>query len=338
MTDPLPNCRSICPRATSSASSRFIVVPPRIVRPRHARCVRVLPSSRSVGRNACSCSLAAQPHSACPSDRTRQCGRRCAGSVPTSCQLCVRSARARWRPATAARARIHSRSPGSTKLRADAPVANCVQVHRGRPASHRYRRWARRCPSRRPQCLLRAWRAHPPPWRLQPSADTAPCAAIRAAGTPSAASFTSLAYATTPPTNTSLARHIGEPARDHPTRARLGSCEGKAACTACLDHELLNGPLVVTEQVLFQCALEGVGDRVGTAFRTWRDDVIDVDLELARADRDLDAVAVPGFVKRLGHRRLAHAVEALNVTRRRHRAFEDGAHLSGLEHPRPESL
>ena len=124
MIEPLPNCRSICPRATSSASSRFIVVPPRIVRPRHARCLpgACVKVSRCVGRNACSCSSShpittPRSRSTVPADH----GPPCVSSVPTSGQLCASSARTRWRPATAARARIHSRSPGRTNSRARRP-------------------------------------------------------------------------------------------------------------------------------------------------------------------------------------------------------------------------
>ena len=69
------------------------------------------------------------------------------------------------------------------------------------------------------------------------------------------------------------------------------------------------------------------------------DDEVDVDLELARADRDLDAVAVSaGFLERAGDRRLADAEQAEDAALGRRRPCEQFPHRLARERVRPEPL
>src|SRR5207302_1793135 len=67
------------------------------------------------------------------------------------------------------------------------------------------------------------------------------------------------------------------------------------------------------------------------------DDEVDVDLEVARADRRLDAVPVAARVgERLRDRRLARAEEAQDAPSRWTRALEQAAERVGLERTRPQ--
>ena len=236
MTDPLPNCRSIWPSATSSASSRFIfVAPPRIV-PSH-----VMPGSITgcIGRNVNRCSDGTRvpvtrddAHSATRPTVLAGC---VPASVPSSVPTfvsssVVSSARTRWRRG--------DRRPGpdpfalAGKLEAPRELprrAGRRGSARGRPASRRCLRRARRCRSRRPP-------------RLTPSRSRAPIRhrgrnlgrhrAVRRrsapAGRRAAASLTLVVVGDDAAhEHVTRARDVGQTARDQPTRARLGSCEGQ---------------------------------------------------------------------------------------------------------------
>ena len=154
------------------------------------------------------------------------------------------------------------------------------------------------------------------------------------------AALTSSAYATTPPTKTSL-----EPGTDVSRAATRPPVHDSAVASvqpagaAELEHVLLDRPLVAREQVLLDrlasAALELVGPRLGARL----DEQVDVDLEVARADRRLDAVAVAARLgERPRHRRLARAVEPEHAAPGRPHPREHALHRLGRERVRPQPL
>ena len=102
------------------------------------------------------------------------------------------------------------------------------------------------------------------------------------------------------------ARDGGQPRRDQPAGARLGGRERQPPRAAALEHDLLDRRSSRANRYLLErrasAPLELVRARLGPRL----DDEVDVDLEVACADRHLDAVAVPARVgERLRDRRLA---------------------------------
>ena len=86
-------------------------------------------------------------------------------------------------------------------------------------------------------------------------------------------------------------------------------------------------------------AREPLLELVRTGLRSGLHEEIDVQLEVPRADRHLDAVAVAACRgERLGDLRLRRAVEPHDPAPRRPRACEQPPHRLRLEHPRPEGL
>ena len=147
--------------------------------------------------------------------------------------------------------------------------------------------------SRRPRRRLRVAARAPCAMAAATSADTAPCVAISVAGTPSsrllhlvrvgddaaakhiAAPATSVSRsATSPPV------HDSAVARVRP-RARQASSTSSSIDRSSRPNRNAR-----------RAAREGRLERVGPCLRTWLDDVVDVDLEIACTDRHLDAVAV----------------------------------------------
>ena len=149
-----------------------------------------------------------------------------------------------------------------------------------------------------------------------------------------------LSYATIPPRTTSLepgtdVRRAG----DEPAGARLRRAEREALVAAQPEHELLHRALVAAEEVLGQrlheCLLEGVGP----CLRARLDDQVDVDLEVAGADRRLDPVPVAARVgEGLRHGGFARAVEPEHAALGRDRLRQNPLQRLRLDRPWPEPL
>ena len=106
-----------------------------------------------------------------------------------------------------------------------------------------------------------------------------------------------------------------------------------------LEHELLHRTLVAAEEILGQRLHERCFERVGALLRPGFHDQIDVDLEVARADRGLDTVPVAaGLGEGLRHRRLARSVEPKNPALGLRRARERPPERLRVDRPRPEAL
>src|SRR6266571_2978416 len=104
---------------------------------------------------------------------------------------------------------------------------------------------------------------------------------------------------------------VGEPRGDHATGARLGGPEPPPARAGKREHELLDAPFVAGEEPPLEALRERRLERIGALLRPGLDEEIDVDLEVMRADRRLDAVTVPaGLLERPGDRGLADAEQA----------------------------
>src|SRR6185503_4100420 len=143
-----------------------------------ARQVRRAPGGEVVQRGGRKLECEEESKALIASDATR-------GSHTSSCRLCVRTRRARCSAPTVARERTVSRSAGSENSppRSASGPATPVTATPTSTASRSLTPVAIACAT---------------------SAETAPCASIRAAGTPSSAVLTSFPYATIAPAKTSL--------------------------------------------------------------------------------------------------------------------------------------
>ena len=99
----------------------------------------------------------------------------------------------------------------------------------------------------------------------------------------------------------------------------------------------LDRPLVAREKPLLDRRQHPLDERVGAVVCAGLDDEIDVDLEVARADRDLHPVSVPaGVGERPRDGGLADAEEPEHAPSRRLRARQQRAKRVHLERVRPE--
>ena len=114
------------------------------------------------------------------------------------------------------------------------------------------------------------------------------------------------------------------------------------ALAAQLEHDLGNRPLVLREEVRARAAQRNAaGERLAALFGARLDDEVDVDLEVASADRRLDAVTVAACVgEGLRHGGLARAEEAQDVSPRRGRPPEHRAERLARDRrgPQPPEL
>ena len=128
-------------------------------------------------------------------------------------------------------------------------------------------------------------------------------------------------------------------ARDHPAGARLRRRERQPARAAEREHVLLDRPLVARVEPALDRRQQAGLELVRARLRARLDDEVDVDLEVARADRRLHPVSVAARLgERLRDRRLADAEEAQRPPARRLRAREQRAERVRLERVRPEPL
>ena len=258
------------------------------------------------------------------------------------CRLRVRTARTRCRAATVARALIVSRSPGSENSR---PFST--------PGAET---WEWTSPT--------GFAALPPPGPATPvtaiptsvpsrsrtpaaiaaatSADTAPCADEDVLGHPSSAIFTSFAYATMPPRTTSLdpGTSVSRAATIPPVQDSAVASV-KPARAAELEHDLRDRPLVLAEEVALERVAQRRCELVAASVRSRLDHEVDVDLEVARADRRLHPISVaPRLREGLGDRGLAGAEEPEDAAARRARRREDGLHRRACDGrgPQPAEL
>ena len=209
------------------------------------------------------------------------------------------------------------RSParGSSRGRRGAELAGRAAVRalpragrRARPASPACRRRGRRRRSPRPRRRRRARSRAPAAIAAAVSAETAPCSASVVRGhaeLPALDVVRSTRRRRRGRRRSSRGRTVSRAATSPPVHdSAVASVSPRSRQS--VEHELLDRPLVRGEQVplerLAQRALELVGARLGARL----DDEVDVDLEVARADRRLDAVAVAaGLLERARDRRLA---------------------------------
>jgi hypothetical protein len=78
-----------------------------------------------------------------------------------------------------------------------------------------------------------------------------------------------------------------------------------------IEYEFLDRSLVAAEEVALERCDEPLRQLVRTGLRVLSYDEVDVDLEIARADRGLDSISIAaGICKSLRHRRLAGTEEA----------------------------
>ena len=121
-------------------------------------------------------------------------------------------------------------------------------------------------------------------------------------------------------------RDRGEPAGDEAAGARLGRGERQPALTAGGEDERLDRLLAPRVEELRERPGERRRERLAPLVCPRRDEQVDVDLRLARADGRLDALAVAaGRRERLGDGGLGDAVEAEDVAGRRCRPGEQAA-------------
>ena len=141
------------------------------------------------------------------------------------------------------------------------------------------------------------------------------------------------------PEDVARAGNRGQPRGNQPARARLSRCDGQPELPRRVEHQRLDRTLVLGEQVLAQPLAQRRCEPVGALARVLLGDQVDVDLELAGADRRGQAIRLsPRLGQRPCHRRLARAVEAERPPVRHSRTREHCAHRSGLERRRPEPL
>ena len=194
-----------------------------------------------------------------------------------------------------------------------------VQVHEPdgllRRAAARPRDARHRTPRRRLRAVRAPRRPSPPPSRPTPRrTPPAPRSARRAPD-----SLTALAYATTRALeDVARTRHRRQPRRDQPAGARLGRAERPARAHG---RDRARAPRRAARRVRTRTrrAARRAPARAPRPRRLGAriDEQVDVDLELARADRRLHPVPVAaGVGERLRHRRLARAVEAQHTASR----------------------
>ena len=191
--------------------------------------------------------------------------------------------------------RTVSRSPGSVEVdRALAARPARVQVDEPDRLLRRAAARARRSRSRTTATSAPSRAARPAAIAAAVSAETAPCSRSTSSGTPSAAAFTSFAYETMPPTKTSL-----EPGTEVSRAATSPPVHDSAVASVrprsrhSVEHDLLDRRLAsrvkrYSASGATKAPLELVRARLGARL----DEEIDVDLEVARADRHLHPVAV----------------------------------------------
>src|SRR4029453_4954477 len=94
-------------------------------------------------------------------------------------------------------------------------------------------------------------------------------------------------------------RNRREPRGDQATRARLRGREGQATPPAQVEDDLGEGALVLAEEVAAQVSAERLDDVLRARLRPRLDEEVDVDLEVACADRH---VHPPSFAPRAAQR------------------------------------
>ena len=125
-------------------------------------------------------------------------------------------------------------------------------------------------------------------------------------------------------------------AGDEPSGARLGGSEREALVAAEPEHELLHRALVAAEEVIGERLHERLLERIGPCLGAGLDDQVDVDLEVAGADRRLHPVPVAARVgEGLRHGRFARAVEPEHAALGRHRPRQNPLQRLRLDRPRP---
>ena len=212
------------------------------------------------------------------------------------CRLCAKTRRSRCSADAAARRRTAARSPGSrSSIDSSAPGAAAC-------------RWT--SPT--------GFSGVPPPGPATPVTDT-PTSAPSASRTPCAMAAGRLGgnrpvtaqdlvgdseqlpldavFVGDDPAGEDFARagNGREPCGDEPTRAALGCGDRQPLLAGQVEHELLDGPLVLGEQGLRKRLGQRLLDRVGVALRAGLDDEVDLHLQVMRADRDVDPLTLsPG--------------------------------------------
>ena len=193
---------------------------------------------------------------------------------------------------------------------------------RGRPGSRARARALLRAPPRAGTTSPTGFSAVPPPGPAIPVTETATSAPSRSRAPAAIAAAVS---AETAPCRSSIssghaelarlhlvrvrddgadedvarARDRRQPRRHEPARARLGRRERQPALAAELEHELLDRPLVLGEQVRADALAQRRSELVRPLPTAGVDEEVDVDLEVARADRRRDPVALaPGLLER----------------------------------------
>ena len=211
---------------------------------------------------------------------------------------------------------------------------------RARRASPPSRRRGRRCRSRPPRRRRRAARARrapspPPPPRRRPRVPRGSPPerrARRASRRRSRPRRRRGRRRSSPGSTVSRAATM-------PAGARLGRRERQPACAQEREDVLLDRPLVAGVEPPLDRRQERRFELVGARLRARLDDEVDVDLEVAGADRRLHPVAVAARLgERLRDRRLADAEEAQRAPSGRPRPREERADGVRLERVRPQPL
>ena len=126
---------------------------------------------------------------------------------------------------------------------------------------------------------------------------------------------------------------------DEPACAGLRRRQRQPALAAQAKDELGDRGLVFGEEVPPQRSSQHVGEPVGALLRPGLDDEIDVDLEVARADRGLHSVTVAACIReRLRHGGFADPEEAKEAALKRPRSSEERANRLRFERTWPEPL
>ena len=135
------------------------------------------------------------------------------------------------------------------------------------------------------------------------------------------------------------AGHGREPRGDEAAGTGLGRGERQPACATELQHALLDRPLVAAVEPALQRGQQRFLECVGPLRGAGLDHQVDVDLELAGADRHLHPISVAaGLRERSRHRRLAHAEEAEHTPPRGLGTRQKLLKGLGLERARPQPL